>query len=169
MEQNEGKQVISFTVGEEEYGVELNHVKEVIRMSDITRLPDVPSYVRGLINLRGAVIPIIDLREKMGLEPTEATPLTRIIVVEVNSSVIGMVVDSASQVLRLQTEEPEPPPPSFGGASQEYITAVGKLKRGLIVLMDVGRLLAREEFARLKNLAKKQQAAEPALSRSGIP
>jgi purine-binding chemotaxis protein CheW len=165
MEQNEAKQVIGFTVGEEEYGVELNAVKEVIRMSDITRLPDVPRYVRGLINLRGSVIPIIDLREKMGLEPAEATPLTRIIVVEVNGSLIGMVVDSASQVLRLHADELEPPPVSFGGASQEYITAVGKLKRGLIILVDVGRLLAREEFARLKSLAKKHVMAEPALSR----
>ncbi|HTP59138.1 MAG TPA: chemotaxis protein CheW [Spirochaetia bacterium] len=166
MARNEdGKQVIGFTVGQEEYGVELQHVKEVIRMSDITRLPDVPSYVRGLINLRGLVIPIIDLREKMGLEPTPATPLTRIIVVEVNRSVMGMVVDSASQVLRLQPDEIEPAPLSFGGASKDYITNVGKLNRGLIVLMDVGRLLASHELERLRRLSVQQTEAEPALSR----
>jgi len=161
----DGKQVISFTVGEEEYGVELQHVKEVIRMSDITRLPDVPTYVRGLINLRGLVIPIIDLREKMGLESAEATSLTRIIVVEVKSTLVGMVVDSASQVLRLQADELEPPPVALGGIAQEYITGVGKLDRGLVILMDVGRLLAREEFAELSSLAQTQDMAEPALSR----
>jgi len=85
--------------------------------------------------------------------------------VEVNRSVMGMVVDSASQVLRLQPDEIEPAPLSFGGASKDYITNVGKLNRGLIVLMDVGRLLASHELERLRRLSVQQTEAEPALSR----
>ena len=137
----EMKQLISFTVGDEEYGFELQHVKEVIRMREVTRLPEVPAYVQGIVNLRGQVIPIIDLREKFGLPSTEATADTRVIVVEVEESAVGMVVDCADQVVRLAASQFEPPPPVLSKASQAYITAVGKLEDRLITILDVRRLL----------------------------
>ena len=105
------RQFISFSVGEEEYGLELLRVKEVIRVREITWLPKAPSFVKGIINLRGDVIPIIDLRDKFGLEAKEATAMTRVIVVEVEGKLMGMVVDSASQVVRIPADQIDPPPP----------------------------------------------------------
>jgi purine-binding chemotaxis protein CheW len=96
----EVEQLISFVVGGEEHGFELKHAKEVIRMREVTRLPEAPAYTRGITNLRGHVIPIVDIREKFCLEITEATPATRVIMLEVESSAVGIVVDSTSQIMR---------------------------------------------------------------------
>src|SRR5271169_2677441 len=101
----EVKQLISFTVGAEEYGLELLRVKEVIRMRQITWLPKAPACVKGIINLRGDVVPIVDLRERFGLTAQQQTATTRVIVVEVEGHMIGMVVDSASQVWRVPEDQ----------------------------------------------------------------
>src|SRR5208337_4524085 len=119
----EVKQLISFTVGAEEYGLELLRVKEVIRMRQITWLPKAPSCVRGIINLRGEVIPIVDLRERFGMQGQEQTTMTRVIVVEVEGEPVGMVVDSASQVVRVPADQFEPPPAVMGEGSRDFITA----------------------------------------------
>ena len=121
-------QLISFMVGEEEDGLDILRVKEVIRIREITRLPQAPSFVKGIINLRGDVIPIIDLRDKFGLEHREYTAMTRVIVVDVDGKLVGMVVDAASQVVRIPADQIEPPPPIAGGLSVEYIRGVGKLR-----------------------------------------
>ena len=139
------RQFISFSVGEEEYGLELLRVKEVIRVREITWLPKAPSFVKGIINLRGDVIPIIDLRDKFGLESKEATSMTRVIVVEVEGRLMGMVVDSASQVVRIPADQIDPPPPVLGGFSQEFITGVGKLDDKLIILLNIDAVLTVEE------------------------
>jgi purine-binding chemotaxis protein CheW len=113
-------QLISFVVGGEDYGIDIQRVKEVIRIREITKLPKCPVFVKGVINLRGDVIPIIDLREKFGLPHEEYTDMTRVIVVEVDEKSIGMVVDSVSHVIRLSEDEIEPPPPLIGGLSSEF-------------------------------------------------
>ncbi|HTU01727.1 MAG TPA: chemotaxis protein CheW [Candidatus Sulfotelmatobacter sp.] len=146
------RQFISFSVGEEEYGLELLRVKEVIRVRQITRLPKAPSFVKGIINLRGDVIPIIDLRDKFGLEAKEATATTRVIVVEVEAKLMGMVVDSASQVVRIPADQIDPPPPVLGGFSQEFITGVGKIDDRLIVLLNSDAVLTAEERTQLGSL-----------------
>src|SRR5271157_1919290 len=115
---SEVKQLISFTVDAEEYGLELLRVKEVIRMRQITWLPKAPACVKGVINLRGDVIPIVDLRERFGLAAQEQTAMTRVIVVEVEGRLVGMVVDSASQVVRVAADQFDPPPPVMGSASK---------------------------------------------------
>ncbi len=143
------RQFISFAVGEEEYGLELLRVKEVIRLREITWLPNAPAFVKGIINLRGDVIPIISLREKFGLPAKEATVSTRVIVVESSGRLIGMVVDSASQVVRIPADQIEPPPPVFGGAVQEFITAVGKLEDKLVILLDVDAVLTADQIRAL--------------------
>ena len=107
-EAEELRQFISFSVGEEEYGLELLRVKEVIRVREITWLPKAPSFVKGIINLRGDVIPIIDLRDKFGLESREDTAQTRVIVVEMEGRLTGLVVDSASQVVRIPADQIDP-------------------------------------------------------------
>jgi purine-binding chemotaxis protein CheW len=145
-------QLISFTVGEEEFGLEILRVKEVIRIREITRLPRAPSFVQGIINLRGDVIPIIDLREKFGLEHHDYTSMTRVIVVDVDGQLIGMVVDSASQVVRIPADQIEPPPPIVGGLSAEYVKGVGKLDDRLVILVNIDRIISSEEKLELKKL-----------------
>jgi purine-binding chemotaxis protein CheW len=162
---SEVKQLISFIVGAEEYGLELLRVKEVIRMRQITWLPKAPSCVKGIINLRGDVIPIIDLRERFGLVVLEQTAMTRVIVVEVEGRLVGMVVDSASQVVRLPADQFDPPPPVVGAASQDFITAVGKMGDKLVIMIDVDRILNAEEMNQITgSLAAAEK--EPVLSRA---
>jgi len=146
------RQFISFSVGEEEYGLELLRVKEVIRVREITWLPKAPSFVKGIINLRGDVIPIIDLRDKFGLQAKEDTAMTRVIVVEVEGKLMGMVVDAASQVVRIPADQIDPPPPVFGGRAQDFITGVGKLEDKLIILLNTDAILTAEERTQLGSL-----------------
>jgi len=150
------RQFISFSVGDEEYGLELLRVKEVIRVREITWLPKAPSFVKGIINLRGDVIPIIDLRDKFGLEAKEATAMTRVIVVEVEGKLMGMVVDSASQVVRIPVDQIDPPPPVFGGVSQDFITGVGKIDDKLIILLNSDAILTAEERTQLGSLHEQE-------------
>jgi purine-binding chemotaxis protein CheW len=156
------RQFISFSIGEEEYGLELLRVKEVIRVREITWLPKAPSFVKGIINLRGDVIPIIDLRDRFGLEAKESTAMTRVIVVEVEGRMIGMVVDSASQVVRIPADQIDPPPPMLGGFSQEFITGVGKLDDKLVILLNTDAILTMEEISALSTLDRTTADSSPA-------
>jgi purine-binding chemotaxis protein CheW len=155
--EGELNQLISFEVGEEEYGLEILRVKEVIRIREITRLPKAPSFVRGIINLRGDVIPIIDLRDKFGLPNAEYTDTTRVIVTDVDGKLVGMVVDAASQVLRVPADQIDPPPPIVGGLSAEYIKGVGKLGERLIILLNIDRILSTEEKVELARMEQSLQ------------
>jgi len=145
------RQFISFSVGPEEYGLELMRVKEVIRVREITWLPRAPSFVKGIINLRGDVIPIIDLRDKFGLETREHTAQTRVIVVEVEGRLMGMVVDAASQVVRIPADQLDPPP-VLGGFSQEFITGVGKIGEKLVILLNPDAILSADEKTALSSI-----------------
>ncbi len=156
---NELRQFISFSVGDEEYGLELLRVKEVIRIREITWLPKAPTFVKGIINLRGDVIPIIDLRDKFGLPAKENTAMTRVIVVEVESRLMGMVVDSASQVVRIPADQIDPPPPVLGGFSQEFITGVGKMEDKLVILLNIDAILTVDEKQALSTLDNSLAAA----------
>jgi purine-binding chemotaxis protein CheW len=153
-------QLISFIVGDEEYGLDIQRVKEVIRISEITRLPRAPSFVKGIINLRGNVIPIIDLRDKFDLEEQDYTATTRVIVVDVDDRLVGMVVDAASQVVRIPTDRIEPPPPIAGGLSAEFIKGVGKLDKRLIILLNIDRILSTQEKVALARMEDIVQAPE---------
>lgn len=146
------KQLISFMVGNEEYAMEIVRVKEVIRTPTITRLPKAPSFVKGIINLRGDVIPIVDLRDKFGLEAAEYTSSTRVIVVDVEGKLIGMIVDAASQVIRVPTDQIEPPPPVAGGLPSDLIEGVGKIGERLIVLLDIDMILSSTEKVQLEGI-----------------
>jgi purine-binding chemotaxis protein CheW len=151
-DEGELNQLISFELGEEEYGLEILRVKEVIRLREITRLPRAPSFVKGIINLRGDVIPIVDLRDRFALERQEHTAMTRVIVVDVEGRLVGMVVDAASQVVRIPADQIQPPPPIAGGLSAQYIKGVGKLDDRLIILLDIDRILSHQEKAELDRL-----------------
>jgi purine-binding chemotaxis protein CheW len=134
-------QVVSFTIGDEEFGVDILRVQEINRMLDVTRVPNSPSYVDGVINLRGRVIPIVDLRERFGMERREHDKNTRIIVVELSGNTLGFVVDAVREVLRIPKSVTEPPPQLVGGVREEYITAVGKLNDRLLILLDLDKII----------------------------
>jgi purine-binding chemotaxis protein CheW len=161
----EMKQLISFTLGAEEYGLELLRVKEVIRMRQITWLPKAPSCVKGIINLRGDIIPVIDLRDRFGLESVEQTAATRVIVVEMEGRLVGMVVDSASQVVRVPADQFDPPPLMAGTATRGFITGVGKMDGKLIISIDAERILSTEEMSQIAGSLEATEK-EPALSRA---
>jgi purine-binding chemotaxis protein CheW len=138
-------QLVTFSIDGEEFGVEILKVQEIIRMMDITRVPRAPRFVEGVINLRGKVIPIVDLRKRFGLEPRKRDKDTRIIVIEISSMIVGFIVDSVSEVLRIPASTIEPSPPVVSSLDSEYISGVGKLEDRLLILLDLDRLLSSEE------------------------
>ena len=138
-------QLVTFSIGEEEFGVDILKVQEIIRIMEITKVPKAPQFVEGVINLRGNVIPVIDLRKRFGLETREHDSQTRIIVIEINKMIVGFVVDSVSEVLRIPENTVEPPPPVVSGLESEYISGVGKLEDRLLIMLDLDRLLSSEE------------------------
>ncbi len=145
-------QLVTFSIGEEEFGVDILKVQEIIRMMEITKVPRAPDFVEGVINLRGKVIPIIDLRKRFGLITRDHDKHTRIIVIEINNMIVGFVVDSVSEVLRIPSNTVEPPPPVVSGLESEYISGVGKLEDRLLILLDLDRLLSGEERDVLKGV-----------------
>jgi len=134
-------QLVSFSVGQEEFGVDILKVQEINRMVEITRVPNTSEFVSGVINLRGKVIPVIDLRRRFGLGKKDNDKNTRIIVVELTGRVLGFVVDAVNAVLRIPRSVTEPPPPMVAGIGSEYITAVGKLDDRLLILIDLEKVL----------------------------
>jgi purine-binding chemotaxis protein CheW len=145
-------QLVTFSIGEEEFGVEILKVQEIIRMLEITRVPKAPDFVEGVINLRGKVIPVIDLRLRFGLTAKEHDKKTGIIVIEINQMIVGFVVDSVSEVLRIPSSTIEPPPPVISGLDSEYISGVGKLDDRLLIMLDLNRLLSKEEKSALSEV-----------------
>jgi purine-binding chemotaxis protein CheW len=134
-------QLVSFNIGDEEFGVDILRVQEINRTLAVTRVPNVPEYVDGVINLRGKVIPIVDLRRRFGMERREHDKHTRIIVVDLGGETLGFVVDAVREVLRIPRSVTEPPPQIIGGVREEYITAVGKLDDRLLILLDLDKVL----------------------------
>ena len=134
-------QLVSFNIGSEEFGVDILKVQEINRMVEITRVPQAPDYVEGVINLRGKVIPIIDLRKRFSLDTKEHDKNTRIVVVDIAGNVMGMIVDSVSEVLRLQTSTIENPPEIVTGVNAEYIKGVAKLEDRLLIFLDLTKVI----------------------------
>jgi len=138
-------QLVSFRLGQEEYGIEITKVQEIILMGEITRLPQTPPYIKGLINLRSTVIPIVDLRLRFGLPPQEATEETRIMVVNVRGKTIGIIVDAVNEVLRISKDQIAPPPPTVAGLGREYLSGLVKLENRLLILLDIEKLFNGEQ------------------------
>ncbi len=146
-------QLVSFTLGDEEFGVDILKVQEINRMVTVTSVPNAPVFVDGVINLRGKVIPIVDLRTRFGMPRKEHDKNTRIIVVELDGKVIGFVVDAVSEVLRIPRSVTEPPPAVVTGVNTDYIIAVGKLEDRLLILLDLEKVFSTEERSSLKDVA----------------
>jgi purine-binding chemotaxis protein CheW len=142
---SESTQVVSFKLGPEEYGVDIAQVQEINRMVAVTNVPRAPVFMEGVINLRGQLIPIIDLRTRFGMPRAEHTKNTRIVVTEIGTKRVGMVVDSVSEVLRLPLDAIEPAPDMITGVDTEYIRGVGKMDDRLIILLDLAKIVTGSE------------------------
>jgi purine-binding chemotaxis protein CheW len=144
-------QVIVFNLGEERYGVEISQVKEIILPTQITRIPNVPSYIEGVLNLRGQIAAIINLRKRLGKEPKKNDENTRIIVIELNDAIVGVMVDSVSEVKYLSSQNIEEIPRFLSlKDDSRFLKGVGKLEDGLLTLMDLKELFSEEELKEIK-------------------
>jgi len=135
------KQFVIFRLDNEEYGIDILRVKEIKEMMGITRVPKAAHFVRGVINLRGEVIPVIDLRVKFGLPEGKESENTRIIIVSVDDITVGLIVDTSSEVIEISSESIEEAPDGVGNVDQSYIYGIGKVGERLIILMDIVKIL----------------------------
>jgi len=143
---------LTFVLGEEEYGLEILKVREIIGLMDITRVPRMPDFVRGVINLRGKVIPVVDLRLKFGMEKLEDTVETCIIVVDLVDMIMGVAVDKVSEVLDINANDIEETP-SFGvEINTEFIMGIGKAKGKVIILLDIQKVLTAAEISAISEI-----------------
>jgi purine-binding chemotaxis protein CheW len=148
-------QLVGFRIGEETYGVQIGSVKEIVRVPEITAVPNAPDMIEGVINLRGKIIPVMDLRKRFGSTSIQSDKKNRILVVELENRLLGLIVSSASEVLKIPPSEIESPGAVFAEGESSYVTGVGKLKGRLVILLDIARLLRRPEY---KNF---EEAVEP--------
>jgi purine-binding chemotaxis protein CheW len=147
-------QLVVFELSGEEFGVDIMQVSEIIPVSKITRVPQAPECVKGLINLRGKIIVVIDLNRRLGFSPKERDNLSRIIIVEVRGTIIGMLVNSVSGVLKLPISSVEPTPDMIKSKiNAEYLTGVGKKENRLLILLNLARVLGEEEIDELSQLS----------------
>ncbi|MBT5305761.1 MAG: purine-binding chemotaxis protein CheW [Candidatus Scalindua sp.] len=145
MTEQEGK-YLAFILNNETYGIEILRVREIIGLMDVTTVPQTPEYMKGVINLRGKVIPVIDLRLKFSMQEKEHTDETCVIVVEVNNTSIGIIVDSVSEVLEITRGEIEESPHFGQDIDTSYIMGLGKVKEKIVILLDIEEILSSEEL-----------------------
>lgn len=134
-------QLVTFRIGEEEFGVDILAVQEIIRLMQITMVPRAPEFIEGVINLRGKVIPVVNMRARFNKEHHEPDSSTRIVVMELDQKIVGFLVDGVSEVLRIPENTVEDPPPVVAGIGSEYIRGIGKLDNRLLILLDLDHLL----------------------------
>jgi purine-binding chemotaxis protein CheW len=142
-------QIVGFRVGAETFGIAIESVHEIVRMPQITQIPEAPAHVEGVINLRGRIIPVIDLRKRFGERQITANKKNRIVVAEVSGKMAGLIVDSANEVLKIAASEVEPPPNVFEEGDVQYVTGIGRWRERLIILVDLDKVLQRGELRRL--------------------
>lgn len=153
---DEQRQLVVFSVADEIYGVDIHQVKEIIRVPEITRVPRTPEFVEGVLNLRGSVIPVLDLRKRFGFPPGEANNDQRIVVLEMEDQTVGTIVDSVSEVLQIDAADIDSPSPYVVSVDSQYIAGIAKLKEKLIILLDVNRVLSTEERNSMADLASSE-------------
>ena len=152
------RQIVVFRIGKEEFGVNIKEVREIIRMEQITKIPNTAEYIEGVINLRGGIIVVIDLAMKLGFPEKVVDKNTRIIVIEMNKNTVGMVVDSATEVLRLRSDQVEPAPAVITQKiNSDYIEGVGILDERLLILLDLAKVLEAKEIEHIQKLQKSEE------------
>jgi purine-binding chemotaxis protein CheW len=139
-------QIVGFRIGRETFGLPIAMVREIVRVPEITAVPNAPDYIEGVINLRGRIVPVVDLRKRFGEKFPEPNKKNRVVVVEIARRAIGLIVNSASEVLRIPPSEIEQPDRVFHENEMSYITGVAKLKGRLVILIDLNRILQNVEL-----------------------
>jgi purine-binding chemotaxis protein CheW len=145
-------QLVTFRLANEEYGLPITKVQEINRLVPVTKLPQTPIFMEGVISLRGRIIPVIDLRKRFGMAVTAHDEDTRIIIVEINGEIVGVTVDAVMEVVRLDTANIELPPANVAVESQ-YIDGVGKIDDRLIILLDLNKVLTKQEELTVKEIS----------------
>jgi purine-binding chemotaxis protein CheW len=152
--------IVGFQVGRETYGVPITSLHEIVRVPEITAVPDAPDYLEGVINLRGKIVSVMDLRKRFGDKQAAVRKHNRILVVEHAGRLAGLIVDSASEVLKIPADAVEPPPAVFQDGGLNCVTGLGKVAGRLIVLLDMSKLLAPESLLAQSGAGEKKTAAK---------
>jgi len=147
-------QLVTFCIENEEYGMDILHVQEIIRMIEITKMPNVPDFMDGVINLRGKVIAVVNLRKRFGLAPKDRDNLTRVIVVNLKGMVMGFVVDAVSEVLRIPANTVDPTPSVVENCNSNFVSGVGKLQNRLLIFINLAKIMDDHELNQLKQLSE---------------
>ncbi|MCL6612874.1 MAG: chemotaxis protein CheW [Peptococcaceae bacterium] len=148
------EQVVVFTLRDQVYGMDIGSVLEIIRMESVTRVPGTPDFIEGIINLRGKVIPVMDLCRRFNMPPSKISDSTRVIIAEAGGVTVGMIVDSVSEVLRIPASSIEPPPAIIAGSSIEALRGIALVDEKMIILLDLGKVLYEEEKRQLEGFGK---------------
>lgn len=153
-------QLVIFKLGSEEYGVDIMQVKEIGPYKQAVRIPNTPSFIEGVINLRGEIIPIVSLKKRFSIEIEQITDQTRIIVVNVNEKQIGFIVDDASEVLTITSDQIDPAPTIVAGVDREYISGIGKLEERILIILDLNKLFSEKEKQVLSQINENNEEAK---------
>jgi purine-binding chemotaxis protein CheW len=156
------KQMVLFELGSETYGLDIATVHEIIRMQPITRVPKTPSYVEGVINLRGKVIPVIDMRKKFGLDKTGISKNNRIVVVNIQDRILGIIVDEVTEVLRIPKDSIEPVSDIINTANSDYLSGIAQLADKMVILLTLDKMLSGESTP--MNIPAAKNGRNPALA-----
>jgi purine-binding chemotaxis protein CheW len=149
---SEQVQLVTFFLEEEEYAIPIENIQGINRIGEITKLPNSLPYVEGITNLRGNIIPLINLRKRMGLPPKEFDKTTRFIVIELNTKLFGFIVDFVDKVLRIPKNTIEPPPPSSLKINTKYVTGVAKYENKLIIVLDLAKIFSEDEVNEISQI-----------------
>lgn len=153
-EDTQKNKYLTFSLGDEDYAFEIKYVTEIIGIQNITEVPDMPEYIKGVINLRGKVIPVVDVRLRFGFEFKEYIDRTCVIVVDINEHVVGLIVDEVAEVISILPEQIDPPPKTSKGAKSKYILGMGKLENEVKIILNLEQLLNREDLKELESISK---------------
>jgi purine-binding chemotaxis protein CheW len=156
--------IVGFRIGRETFGVPISLVHEIVRVPEITAVPEAPDCIEGVINLRGKIVSVVDLRKRFGERQIQSGKKNRILVAEVEGKMVGLIVDAASEVLKVPASEIEQPPEVFEEGELNYVTGVGKLKDRLVILVDLTKILQRGELRRIAAFAESRALEAAAAS-----
>jgi purine-binding chemotaxis protein CheW len=138
------RHLVTFLLEHEEFGIPIGLTREIVRVAEVTRVPQAPPHIRGVMNLRGRILPVVEIRTRFGLPPAELTPRSRVVVVEVQGRVVGILVDAVAQVVRVRENAIVPPPEEVVSHRSEYITGVARIGSRLIILIELDKALLLE-------------------------
>jgi purine-binding chemotaxis protein CheW len=157
-----GMQLVAFRIGKELFGVGIESIREIVRFPEVTEVPDAPAFLEGVINLRGKIVPVVNLRKRLRLSGEENTKSTRVLITENGKNMIGLHVDAVSEVLKILPEDIEAPPEMVSAIGVEYITGVAKVDERLIILLDLQKILSIEEMKKIGNVLTDDAEVEAA-------